>query len=330
MKRPTAYVRIALLAALPFCFWVLLAKLKQVGLGGYTSQWSGWYQADMLDVLISTMRTWIGKLAASWRDGFVGDVGGTPLPVLAAAVGILGLIGWLDRLRRLKYDALYFLCYLAMLFAWPHPEEASRYGFVLLPFLVAYPVMFLQCVRENLKYGAAVIPSAVAFLSVCIAMTIPSLVVNVQRYFQLMPDEFKNAPRMAGWYSDDGMTSQYLTRFHLKVFNHLKTLGDFVPAEECIFSAKAHVTALHSHRIGVSTPDNTVDDVDFARAIGRCKYAYVVNLSFTRRPGLYPLRRLASRARIISATSMDEGYKKHIVGALIEILPLPCGEPSVR
>lgn len=321
IRRPAGYLRFIMIAALPFCIWAIIAKSRQVGLGGYTSQWWDLYQADAINVLLRTMSEWIKALAFSWKVGFVGDVGGTPFPVIVGFVGVVGVIGWADRLRHFKFDALYVLCYMAMLLAWPHPEEASRYGYVMAPFLIAYAVLLLAKIDEKLKGRVASFSPVFILLTICIAMVIPSLVVNVLRYNRPVPEDLKDVRKMDGWYSDDGLMSEYITPLHLRIITHLKSLARQVPESDCIFSVKSTVVQIHTGRSSFAIPLNNASDGEFDEALRRCKYAYVVNLSFSNRPGFYPLQRLGQRANVISEVRMGEGSRSHRIGALIEILP---------
>ena len=134
----------------------------------------------------------MGALAFSWRDGFIGGAQG-PLPLIAGAIGLLGLAGWAERLRRFKFDAIYVGGYMAMLLAWPHPEESSRYGYVIVAFLIAYAVLVLQRLSEKLKSQSA---PAWILLIVCLLMLIPGLIINSQRYNRMVPEDLKELRKM--------------------------------------------------------------------------------------------------------------------------------------
>ena len=320
IKRPTGYLRFIAVAVLPFCIWAIIAKSKQIGLGGYTSQWSAFYQDDAVRVLLENMSGWVRALVFSWKVGFVGDVAGTPLPAIVGFVGVLGLVGWASRLRYLKFDALYVMCYMAMLLAWPHPEESSRYGYVMAPFLITYAVLFLDNCAEKIKRVAYFSPVFI-MLSICLAMVIPSLLVNIQRYRMSVAEDLKDARKMEGWYSDDGASTEYLTPLRLKIIVHLKSVAGRVPESDCIFSVKPTVVSIHTGRSSFAPPLNTADDAEFEKGLQRCRYAYVIGLAFSNRPRLYPLGRLHDRAHIVSQVSMGNGLNTHLIGALVEIMP---------
>ena len=152
-------------------------------------------------------------------------------------------------------------------------------------------------------------------------MVIPKLVVNFLRYGRPVPEELKDARKMDGWYSDDGLISEYLTPLHLRIIAQLKSVARQVPEGDCIFSVKSTVVSIHTRRASFAIPLNNASDDEFKRALQRCKYAYVVNLSFSNRPGFYPLQRLGQRAHVISEVRMGEGSRLHRIGALVEILP---------
>lgn len=321
IRKPARYWRLIAISALPFCIWAVIAKSRQIGLGGYTSQWSASYQADAAGVLLQTMTEWVQALAFSWKVGFVGDVAGTPFPVIVGFVGAIGIVGWAFRLYRFKFDAIYVLCYMAMLLAWPHPEESARYGYVMVPLLIAYGILLLAYLGEKLKGSVIAFSPAFAALAICLAMVMPSLVVNWQRYNRSVPEDMKDARKMDGWYSDDGLTSEYMTPLQLKIFAHLKTVASQVPEGDCIFSVKSTVVSVHTGRSSFAPLFNNANTGDFEESLKQCKYAYAIRLAFSNRPSLYPLTRLGDRARIISKASMERDSKSQVVGALIEILP---------
>ena len=321
LRRPTGFFSIVGIAALPFCIWIVWARLSQLGVGGYTSQWQSLYRSDAWTVLFRTAGAWVQALADSWTDGFVGDVAGTPFQSIAAIVGLLGIAGWLVRLWNRKFDALYVACYMAMLLAWPHPEESSRYGYVIVPFALTYAVLFLHDTRD--RFGGRIVKKYLltVVLAVCVGVVLPGLVVNYLRYVQPVPAEMTNVKHMDGWYSNDGLRSIYLTPLNLKIIQHLKSIHAQIPEGECVFSVKPTIVSVHSRHASFPVPlDNLADD-DFEEKLARCRFVHVVALSYANRPSFYPLGRVKGRARAISSVTMGEGERMQIVSAVVEILP---------
>jgi hypothetical protein len=321
VRRPPGYFRLLAAAAAPFCIWAIVAKTMQAGLGGYTAQWSVLYANDAIRIFFQSLLDWTRAATLAWQGGLAGDGAGAALFTIAGIVGLAGLIAWVDRLYRFKFDALYLLCYMAMLLAWPHPEEASRYGYVAVPLLLAYPVLLLDRLSAKLKNRAPSAASAV-FLGICALMVIPSLVINGMRYNRPVQEEFKDGRKLDGWYSDNKYRSEVMTLLNLKIINHLRSAGDSVPERDCIFSVKPTVITLHTGRSSFMPPRIKASDADFEHDIRRCRFAYVMGLrSPSFNEAYYPLERLAGRARVVSATRVSGEVDSALIAALIEIAP---------
>ncbi len=325
LRRPRRYVLLGVLAVAPFCLWVVLAKLRQAGLGaglsGYTSQWSALYADGAAGVLRRTSLQWVYASMEAWRNGLLGDGAGAVLATLAGVLGLLALVGWLERLRRLRFDALYVLCYLAMLFAWPHAEEASRYGYVLVPLLLAYPVLLVRRIaarRAEWQRGGAI--AAALMLGVGLLIQIPGLAVNASRYFREVPPEFSANRKLDSWYTDNRYSVEVLTPTYVNLIQGLPALAEKIPAEDCVFAIKSNVFMLHTGRVSVLPPKSDVSNAEFAAGIQKCRYAFIIDLYSTSfREAYYPLSRLGKGASVITPIKLGEGESARLIGALVRI-----------
>lgn len=85
--------------------------------------------------------------AAQWHLYFFRSHPNLPLldeveVLLSVSTGLSALCGLFVRLFRRKLDALFGICYLAIILVWPFPAEMSRFLLPVVPIALAYVVWF--------------------------------------------------------------------------------------------------------------------------------------------------------------------------------------------
>lgn len=320
LRRPQRWPWLAVVATSPFPAWMIWSQLTQAGVGTYTAHWAQMYAQDPLGVLIAHLRIETLSLLRAWISAWVGQGYYAPiqLVVVALLMGILCLVGWIARLMRLKFDALYVAIYGVVLLAWPHPEEAQRYAYVIFPVLLAHGALLLT--------AAGGLPLRAPALLLCVAAIslVPRLSMTVQRFADVLPPDLVAARRMSPWYLDDREQALRTVRIMLAIQRDFARTADYVPPGECVFCIKPAIMTLYSGRTSHTPPPTTTDDDAFERGISRCRFAYLnAGISPSFRQSLYPMDRLGDRARILFVTLPIPGDTETIAGMLVEIAAAP-------
>lgn len=321
LRRPRNYVWIGLVAALPFVLWLIYSSHAEVGASGYLGHWQEKYALDPLSIFFHQLKTESLVLRDAWKYAWLGETQANTLAAVIYGFGIICLAGWLYRLKSFKFDALYVAVYMGMLLAWPHPEEALRYSFVLYPIFVAYGFLLLTRIspqQGGLRSNSRVMGGVLALL---VLAMLPTLIMNVRYSLAVVPDELSEAKHIPEWYGSNRPQAMQAAQFHARLIGHLKKISQLVPENECVFAIKPTVITLYSDRSSYAPPKISEDDDHFREKMKKCHFAYVLPFaSPSYAAPLYPLARLGERARLLSAQHLYEDGGQ-IVGALIEIAP---------
>lgn len=320
IKRPRHLVLIGLVAALPFALWAIYSSHSETGAGAYVSHWSAIYADDPIYIFFLQAQKESTALLDAWKLAWLGLSFSNTLIWLIDGFGVVCIIGWLIRLARLKYDAIYFLIYVIMLMAWPHPEEALRYGFVVIPFFIAYGVMLLFSIRI-LQSGALQHLSAAGIVLALLGLAIvPTLAKNAQYSLEPVPNVLRESTHTAEWHIDNRQDALQNALFHSGLIAHLKEIITFVPEGDCIFSIKPTVVMLYTNRSSYGPPVISEKESEFNNKIMKCRFAYLLPFASPSYPVyLYPLDRLGKKAKILSAKKLYDEGTSPTVGILVEI-----------
>ena len=109
---------------------------------------------------------WMNALLIFWREP-------SELRFLIAALlGIFAMTGTLLRARQAKLDALYVLCYLAVIVIWPFRNEMPRFLYPLLPLLIMHAYFTFSALLGKLATAGAppwaVFVAPMLFALVCV------------------------------------------------------------------------------------------------------------------------------------------------------------------
>lgn len=324
IHRPVRWPLFALLVALPFVLWALISAHSQVGLAAYAGHWQEKYAVDQVSLLLGQVHVESTALLDAWRFAWVGEGSTATAKMVVDAFGIVCLAGWLYRLRRLAFDALYVAIYLLMLLAWPHPEEALRYSYVLYPVLIAQAFLWLRalpgCTVGSKSYEV-VAPAALATLAL---VMLPTLALNIGSFFEEIPPEYREAKRTQEWYRENRQAAATSAIFHTRLIGHLREVKKLVPEGECVFAIKPTIVAFYTRRSSFGPPKSTETDDDFREKMRRCKYAYLLpGASPSYSEPFYPADRLGERGfSVISISRLTADANSPIVGAVVGISPI--------
>jgi hypothetical protein len=320
--RPRRMFPLAAIAIVPFAIWAAVSALTQRGAGAYVAHLQGKYSGNPVQFFMHQATVESQALYHAWLDAWLGQSPTAVAAVIVVIFGVLGLAGWLLRLRALRFDAVYVALYLAMLIVWPHPEEAQRYSYVLFPLLLVYACLILSRLpgyrinarTYNLTTAGGVLLAFIAML--------PTLLLNISYYTENTLEEYADNKHTAEWYVTDRRRAASNAVFRTALLNHLKSLSGKVEEGECIFAIKPTIVSLYSKRRSYGPPNSTKNDTEFLEEIGRCRYVYVLPFaSPSYRVAFYPQTRLGARAELISEMRMTGDVRSPMVGALYRIAP---------
>ena len=319
-RRPPRIFLLAGIALLPFTLWMIANTTMDTGAGVYFSHLQGKYHDNPLGFFVAQLWVESKALLDAWRYAWLGDAPTSVSKLIVYAFGIFALVGWLARLRMLKFDSIYVAAYLIVLLVWPHPEEALRYSYVLFPLLLLYG--FLALLRFPAMIAnprAHVVASIGTFALLAISMA-PTLMLNIRYYTQELSEEYSDNKHTAEWYSSDRRQAEAQAIFRTRLLHHLATLSSQVAVKDCVFAIKPTIVTLYTQRTSHASPISFKSDDEFWKETAKCRYVYVLPFaSPSYHQAFYPLSRLGPRAKLVSEQRMTEDKHSPLVGALYEI-----------
>lgn len=256
-------------------------------------------------------------------EGFLWGLAGNVLQTQAlfhalvpVALVSAGMLVW--RFYRLQPDAWYLAAYLAMLVVWPYPGEGQRFGWVIMPWLLAYAVLAADQLAHRFPDGALAagavrwsVPAVVALL------VVPAFHLTLQRALNA-PDP--SLARLPEWYGVDSESAQTKAQGHLDIVQAIAEFGSPLPKGECIYAIKATVVALLTGHGSRFPPVERTSDAEFEAWVEQrqCRYFLLIAASDgdAYRSSFYPHNRLADRLEILAIRESGPAASRRIVAAL--------------
>ena len=300
-RRPPRIFLLAGIALVPFAIWMMAGTTMDSGAGVYLSHLQGKYHDNPLGFFLAQLIVESKALLGAWLYAWLGD---SPTPVsklIVYAFGIVALLGWLDRLRILKFDAIYVAAYLIVLFVWPHPEEALRYSYVLFPLLLLYGFLILLRVPAIISNPRAHVFASMGIFALLAISMAPTLMLNIRYYTLELATEYSDNKHTAEWYSNDRRQAEAQAIFRTRLLNHLATLSSQIAAKDCVFAIKPTIVTLYTQRTSYASPKSFKSDDEFWKETAKCRYVYVLPFaSPSYHEAFYPLSRLGPRTPCLS------------------------------
>jgi|GEM_PF-3002345 len=317
IKRPRKAIVFAAIALVPFALWAAYSGHSEQGGGSYVKQISDMYGTNLLDRLGHQIAAEYDAIKNQWEIAWLGPFASEMPKQFVWGFWWLCIAGWIWRLSRLRFDALYLGLYLLQLFAWAHPEEASRYALVIYPVLTASGFLLLYFVASKLRQAVLATYLPVIVVAMLIIVMAPNLIFVANHFVESDTDDALFARHAEYWYTKNQPYALSIAQFQRKLLEHLNDVSKYVPADACVFAIKPTIVSLYVDRPSFGPPPSASDASSFDSEIRRCHFAYV--LAF-RSPSyseeFYPLNRLGEKAKVISTFSYD---RNRLGGALIEI-----------
>lgn len=289
-----------------------------------------WSYADDIAALLSgpapaqvASQAWMGFVAL-WHGALENLVPFAGLEAAVVPLLIFATIVAVVRMVRLEADAWYAGVYVAILSIWPYHEEARRFAWPLLPFLIGYALWGFAGIARGwparIRRPAAGLAMAAAFLSLVPG---PGFAFAWQRWGEAEQRGLPSLRRLPEWYGRDLETSYRHGRVHLALARALGELPLHVPPGDCVISTLPPVVAFHGGRDGVTPPAPSSTDADFRQALSGTGCRYVLLLAAMNRAypePFYPGERIIAEARAVRVWTVGGGdaQASRVVAVLAE------------
>jgi len=206
------------------------------------------------------------------------------------------LIELLDRFKNFKFDALFLLAYIAILFAWPYDSVffVSRFIYPLFPLLAFYFINRYTLYITKYKFSLAT--HIFLFGLIFISIT-PSSYQFLNRAYADVETELIPFRRDRQWLmTDDVEIAKILINNSYFTIKSLNEMRSIVPVNECIYSIQAPIIMLHAKRVSSILPHPEVSDEEFTLGTSTCNYilAMPVYDATGNYPEFYPMQRLSN------------------------------------
>lgn len=320
LRRPKNYLGLIAFSVLPFLLWTIIGSKTAVGIAGYSPAWTGRLATSPFSTIVDQFIHSLPALVFTWEYSWLGDSQPLASQLIVLIFGLVCIVGWLYRLKRLEFDGIYTAAYLLMLFAWSHPEPV-RYSYALYPVLIAQGFMLLNksfAASRNLK----LIPTATPAISIILLLAmLPTFVINAGYFFEYIPPEIREGKHVPGWYDRNRSLALVGAYGHVALISHIKDIAKYVPENDCVYSIKPAVITLYSRRSSLRPPLVDTDEQAFWQGMQKCRYVYVLPFaSSSYGEVFYPLHRLGASAKIISVMKVDSNSNLQPIGILLEIV----------
>lgn len=236
------------------------------------------------------------EMAPALVRGFADNFTDLPaLRILALAWGALCLVAAGTRALCLQADGIYALSYLGLLLWWPFPSEAQRLMWVLVPVLLAQPLLAAPAAARRL------LPFAAA--ATILAMAVPAIAYAASRY-AMAPflSQVAGTRGYLHWYTDRSADAPLHIGAEAGLVDALRRIPQFVPESECVISVRPDLVNYYGQRRSVFPPRTAVVEPAFSTALnaGHCTAVVATRFVDTRfQDVMYPLGRLDGRFEVL-------------------------------
>ncbi len=304
-------------ALIPLTWW---SVVFQTNGSVYSSTFLERYGAESFQVVVRQITHQAGALWYGWLLNFSNSISAG---WVIGAAAIICLAGALDRVLTRKFDGLYVVTYLLMVLVWPHPSEAQRLIFVLVPVLLVQGVWWLS--RTSLLHmkwrGVRIAPPVLLLILTLVA--IPELVLTVGRFYQPLPRELEVYRRDVGWYGVGMQQGLESIAFSNAVLLNLQQARDRLPEEACLYSVKPSIAGFYSRRISKIPPPEHLDAAEFRQQLqsSGCRYFHMISrVTPAYKASFYPEQRLEDELRMLTEAKVRVGNREEPVARLAEFV----------
>jgi hypothetical protein len=292
-----------LLSILPLLIWHLL---HHSGVG-YIDALAMIYSGNGLHTLRSQLTAEIPALRIGFGGNFLIQSYMRPVPDI---LGTLCLAGTAWRTIKLRPDAIYISSNLPILLVWPYPEEAQRFLWVLVPLLIAQPILAVSNWRR--EKPASPIPQLLtgAVAAAILVTILPALALASDRYRSASYTDLPEARSYVLWYSEDATHAWDMIGIQTSLINSMYRIAEEVPADDCVISTRPDLINYFGRRRSYFPPLNSTPEPYFGRQLRApgCHFAFGMASTDERYAvPLFPLGRMGSKLDIVFYSSIPFG-----------------------
>lgn len=314
MHRPGRYPWIAVCAVAPVLLWQLFGASES---GTYLGSFAERYRHKELPELLAQLAQFAAGIGYGWIKSFTTFPAVSPLPMLAAVLGVAGML-W--RAWCLKLDGIYALLYVGLVLVWPYPAEARRLLFVIVPVLLAQGAWLLRALPRPV-FSRIPLNYAHVFGVTLLIGVLPDLVTTVRRATTPLPPHLAPLRSMSDWYAADARLANKEALSGYLIIESLKQARAIVPPGECVYSIKPSIVAYYLDRVSYAPPQKSLDDDAFHAQLREkgCRFLFAINGSSPTFPtAFYPMDRLRvyPEIRIVSRLGGESGTIESILAEL--------------
>ena len=225
-------------------------------------------------------------------------------------VSILSVFGLAGRLRANKFDAYYYIFYLAIVIVWPASSQIQRFLFVILPLFLFYGLHGVSYITDRINKIKSVRLLPYVYCLVILLVMAPTTAITIKRLNVKPADEDIIAyTRTPSWLLE---TFQHNAELNSKITLYYiaaaEEIAKYVPEDQCVYSVWSELVMLYSKRISIKPPLDSVSDEAFEKMTNECQYHFMIGTGTN--PILYspfyPLERIKSKMTPLFMTNYED------------------------
>jgi hypothetical protein len=271
---------------------------------------AGWLAGSIAANANAIAAGWLHAMLIFWGEP------SSPLFLIAAAVGLLGLGASVYRASDGHADGLYVCAFLAILLIWPYPGQMYRLAFPAFPLVLVHAFWALRTGLAQRLPGPAASHWATGAVALPLAACVPAVLFYVGSRASMHDEPTRAIPKtaIAEFYRiPSGPAAQENAWHQIDVMQDLRRVGESTPPGARVMWYTPDYIALLAHRHGVPLrrPGNPADLAAQLRATG-ADYIYLADVqprdsAWREGSPLYPAYLARGMARIEWARPGKQG-----------------------
>ena len=318
-KNKLLYITVVIL---PYFFWTISRNILQDHPSYFDDLFNSSYELSLSNIYEIFFNR-ITILADSWIWQFSVLKPYDTYQILIASIAtilfFLTTIGLLNRLKKLKLDALSVPFYLIIVLIWPYQNTffVSRFIYPLLPLFLFYMWIGIQSLPVRKKIHNLII---ILWVSAVISIAYPSSKQFIERGYKEVPEELMAYRRSRHWLlAPTEETAKMQASFNKRLIETLPKIAEHISENECIYAYQAPVIILYTHRVSSVFPPYTDSTDEFERQTRACNLFLAMNITDINEsyPPFYPLQHTANNERYYVQSFYDDSEKKDETGIFL-------------
>ncbi len=319
-------IRVISLALLPLLLWKIYSLVMDI------TYYSGNYGSDLLENYHHFIEIMQGDVLAmfwellllqsktfglAWLLNFDSQLSPLIL-VIGGLSGILAILGWLQRLLNITYDAVYVLIYFAIIFVWNFPDQNTRFIHILFPILMFYALNIIIYSLDKAKLYSKFIKVEMIFLLVILITIMPALISIGKQYFYPLPSNIQYLHHNPNWLYADNRNQgiKELGLLH-EIIVAIKKIPTIVRTDQCVSSVMPELIIFFAQRSSIYVPNIDTSEKQFKSELSQCDYLLLLNIKHPAVESFYPAARLNATDMIPVFQQVYQNAGKTVLVAIL-------------